>query len=127
MASIAQALSELGITEWVLRGEPTSEAEFNTMFAKVTGSDDNGSAIESNDPADFGTDWATVSAKLTELTEAEPLKALREERNKRLAETDWWASLDLTMTAEQTAYRQALRDITDSATSLDDVTWPEKP
>ena len=24
-------------------------------------------------------------------------------------------------------YRQALRDITDSATSLDDVTWPTKP
>jgi len=31
------------------------------------------------------------------------------------------------MTAAQTAYRQALRDITNSATSLDDVTWPTKP
>ena len=45
----------------------------------------------------------------------------------RLAETDWWASSDLTMTSERTTYRQALRDITDSATSLDDVTWPTKP
>jgi len=26
-----------------------------------------------------------------------------------------------------TTYRQALRDITDSATSLEDVVWPTKP
>jgi hypothetical protein len=127
MASVSQALSELNITEWVLRGEPTTEAEFNSMFRKVVGADANGSAIESSNPADFGTDWATVSAKVTELTSAEPMKALREERNRRIADTDWWASSDLTMTAEQSAYRQALRDITDSATSLDDVTWPTKP
>jgi hypothetical protein len=53
--------------------------------------------------------------------------ALRKERNRRIAETDWWASSDLTMTQAQTDYRQALRDITESATSLDDVTWPTKP
>ena len=52
---------------------------------------------------------------------------LRDERNRLLAETDWWASSDLTMTSAQTTYRQALRDITDNATSLDDVTWPTKP
>lgn len=55
------------------------------------------------------------------------LIALRKERNSLLALTDWWASSDLTMTAEQTAYRQSLRDITDSYTSLDDVVWPTKP
>ena len=55
------------------------------------------------------------------------LIALRNARNRLIAETDWWASSDLTMTSAQTAYRQALRDITDNATSLDDVTWPTKP
>ena len=55
------------------------------------------------------------------------LSALRAERNAKLAETDWWASSDLTMTAEQTAYRQALRDITDTYSSLDEVVWPTKP
>ena len=55
------------------------------------------------------------------------MMALRAERNQRLANTDWWASSDLTMTAEQTAYRQALRDITETYTSLDDVVWPEEP
>lgn len=127
MANVAEALTELGITEWVLRGEPTTEEEFGAMFRKVTGADSNGSAIESSDPSDWGTDWATVSAKVTELTAAEPMKALRVERDRLIAATDWWASSDLTMTDAQTAYRQALRDITESATSLDDVTWPTKP
>jgi len=127
MASIAQALSELNVTEWVLRGDPTTEAEFNEMFSKVTGADDNGSAIESTDPADWGVTWAEVSAKVDELTAAEPMKALRAERDRLIAATDWWASSDLTMTAEQTAYRQALRDITEDYTSLDDVVWPTKP
>ena len=52
---------------------------------------------------------------------------LREERNRKLAETDWWVLPDRTATDEQTAYRQALRDITDTYSSLDDVVWPAKP
>ena len=70
---------------------------------------------------------AEITAKIAELEAAEPMRLLREERNQRLANTDWWASSDLTMTAAQTAYRQALRDITDTYTSLDDVVWPEVP
>lgn len=124
---ITQALQELNITEWVLRGEPTTEAEFNQMFSKVTGVDANGTAIESNDPADFGVTWAQVSAKAAELKAAQPLKDLRAERDRKIAETDWWALSDLTMTPEQSAYRQALRDITDTYQSLDTVVWPVKP
>ena len=52
---------------------------------------------------------------------------LRSERDRRLAETDWWGASDNTMTQAQTDYRQALRDITDSYTSLSDVVWPTKP
>ena len=127
MTSIAIALTELNIDEWVLRGEPTSEEEFNEMFRKVTGATADGSAIESSNPDDFGVTWSQVSTKKAELVAAEPMRLLREERNRRLAETDWWAMSDRTMTEAQTNYRQALRDITDSATSLDDVTWPTKP
>ena len=127
MIDAGQALRELGIQDWILRGLPTSETEFNQMFKKVTGSDDSGSASESSDSSVFGVTWSQVSAKMTELQNAEPMRLLRQERDKRLAETDWWASSDLTMTTEQTTYRQALREITDNATSLDDVTWPEKP
>ena len=55
------------------------------------------------------------------------LEELRVERNRRIAETDWWASSDLTMSPEQIAYRQALRDITETYASLEDVVWPQKP
>lgn len=69
-----------------------------------------------------------IEAKVTELTNAEPLRLLRTERNRLLAETDYWTLSDTSdITDAQTAYRTALRDITNSATSLDDVTWPEKP
>ena len=125
--SIAEALTELGIKEWVLRGEPTTEDEFNEMFRKVTGADSNGSAIESADPDDWGTTWSAVKAKADELKAAEPMKLLRAERDRLIAETDWWASSDLTISDERKAYRQELRDITKSATSLDDVKWPTKP
>ena len=55
------------------------------------------------------------------------LANLRAERNRRLAETDWWAVSDRTMTQEQIDYRQALRDITENYASLDEVIWPTKP
>ena len=125
--SISQALTELGINEWVLRGEPTTEAEFGEMFRKVTGADSNGSAIESSKPSDWGTTWSAVKAKADELKAAEPMKLLRAERDRLLAEVDWWASSDLTMSDKQKEYRQSLRDITEVATSLDHVTWPTKP
>ena len=127
MANVGNALNALGVTEWVLRGEPTNAEEFGAMFRKVTGADANGSAIESDNSTDWGVTWEQVFTKQSELTAAEPLKALRAERDRLIAATDWWASSDLTMTDAQTAYRQALRDITDSATSLDDVTWPTAP
>lgn len=55
---------------------------------------------------------------------------LRAKRNKLLAETDYLALSDQTMTAEMTAYRQALRDITNGLTTVEQVNavvWPEKP
>ena len=74
MTTVAQALTSLGIDEWVLRGDPKTEAEFNAMFKKVMGSNSNGSAIESSDPKDFGTTWKAVSDKKTELVNAEPMR-----------------------------------------------------
>ena len=133
MANVAEALQELGITEWVLRGEPTTEAEFNSMFAKVTGADSSGSAIESSDPADFGTTWTAVSAKMDEIAAAAPMKELRRQRDAKIAESDWMGNSDVTMSSAWTTYRQALRDLPDGAsptwdgTTLGNVTWPTEP
>ena len=136
MTTIAQEISSLGIKEWVLRGEPTNEEEFNQMFRKVTGADANGSAIESADPKDWGTTWKAVSDKKTELVNAEPMRLLRVERNRLLAETDWMANSDVTLADNWKTYRQQLRDLPASANpklsadgSLDmsSVTFPTKP
>ena len=80
MTTVSTALTELNVTEWVLRGEPTTEAEFGTMFAKVTGADANGTAIESTDPADWGTTWAEVVAKRDELIAKENARAAEAEQ-----------------------------------------------
>ena len=48
-------------------------------------------------------------------------------RDTLLSETDWWATADRTMTAEQTAYRQALRDITNQEGFPNNITWPQEP
>ena len=86
-----------------------------------------------------------INAKVTELSNSEPMKLLREERNKRLSETDWTQLPDtLINTAvdyiplEQAwkDYRQELRDLPsksnpklDSFGELDmtSVTWPTPP
>mgnify|MGYP003118225664 CR=1 FL=1 len=91
--------------EWVLRGDELEWLD-----------------TEQSQPTE-----AEITAKIAELESAEPIRLLRVERNRRLASTDWWASSDLTMTQEQIAYRQALRDITENYTSLDDVVWPVEP
>ena len=127
MTDIARALTELGIKEWVLRGNPTTKEEFASMYAKVTGADANGMAIESTSESDWGCTWEDVVAKRDALVDAEPMRLLREERNERIAKSDWMANSDVTMSDEWKTYRQALRDITSSATSLDDVTWPTEP
>ena len=68
-----------------------------------------------------------VTYTVSKVSAEELLQQLREVRNVKLVETDWWACSDLTMTDAQKKYRQDLRDITKTATSLDDVKWPEKP
>ena len=136
MTTISKALRSLGVKEWVLRGEPSNEEEFNQMFRKVTGADKNGSAIESADPKDWGVTWKQVSDEKIKLVDAEPMRVLREKRTQMLAESDWMANSDVTMKDEWKTYRQALRDITkdakpklDSNGGLDmsSVTFPTKP
>ena len=124
---IFQALRSLGVNGCSLSGHPTNETPFLSMYQEVTGVDSNNNPIMSSDKSDLAVTSARVSAKAKELEDAEPMRLLRLERDSLIAETDWWASSDLTMTDAQKKYRQDLRDITKSATSLDDVTWPTKP
>ena len=77
-----------------------------------------------------------INAKITELTNAEPLRLLRKERNRRLQATDWRASSDLTLSGDWKAHRQDLRDLPNQQTpklnsdgELDptSISWPPEP
>ena len=81
-----------------------------------------------------------VTAKIAELETAEPLRLLRVERNKLIAETDWTQlkdiSLDSIREKNWKEYRQALRDLPNGSTpkldsrgqlDMSSVTWPDKP
>jgi len=135
MATIFDALQALEVKEYTMLGEPSTEAEFLEAFKKVTGEDADGYSILSSDPNDFGVTWAEIQAKITELTPYDAVRELRLRRNMLLQSTDVWALSDRTMTAEQTAYRQALRDLPanspdaalDANGMLTGVTWPTKP
>ena len=55
---------------------------------------------------------------------------LRIDRNRKLAETDFYALSDVTMSAEMTTYRQELRDLPSGLTTVEEVnnvTFPTKP
>ena len=55
---------------------------------------------------------------------------LRSERNRRLAETDFYALSDVTMSDDMKTYRQNLRDLPDGKDTVEkceNATWPTKP
>ena len=54
---------------------------------------------------------------------------LREDRNRRLVNTDWYALQDVTLTDDMRDYRQALRDLPEGLSTVDgvaNVVWPEE-
>lgn len=80
-------------------------------------------------------DEFAVEAKIAELQAAEPMRQLRIKRTAILAESDWMANSDVTMSDAWRDYRQALRDLPanspnvalDEQGNLINVTWPTKP
>jgi len=78
-----------------------------------------------NDGSTENFDFRTEDEKFSQ-----EMEFLRFKRNKLLADTDYLALSDNTMSAEMTTYRQALRDITNGLTTVADVeavVFPTKP
>ena len=58
------------------------------------------------------------------------IASLRQDRNARLAETDFYALSDLSLSDEMATYRQELRDLTQGLSTeaeVNSVIWPTKP
>ena len=102
--------------EWVLRGTEYSGLEWMDSGQQPTEQE--------------------VKAKIIELDAAEPMRLLRIERNKKIAETDWRMLPDQTSSDDWINYRQALRDLPASASpklnsnyelDFSSFTWPTEP
>ena len=116
--TISDAITELKPgADWIQRGEDYSGLEWlDTSQTKPTETE--------------------INNKISELDAAEAMRLLRLERNSRIAETDWRASSDLTLSNDWKTYRQALRDLPASSSpkldsnfdlDLTSVTWPTEP
>ncbi len=55
------------------------------------------------------------------------MKEIRVKRNQLLAETDYLALSDVTLSTEMAEYRQALRDLPANTSDPANPTWPVKP
>ena len=91
------------------------------MFTDTTETDDEG--VETT------TTKAQHEAAYQATLDATAAASVRAQRATLLAETDYLALTDNTLNDITTAYRQALRDITDHANfpNLEDADWPTKP
>ena len=116
--TISDAIIELKPgADYILRGEDYSDLEW----------------LDSSQTKPTETE---INSKISELDAAEAMRLLRLERNSRIAETDWRASSDLTLSNDWKTYRQALRDLPASSSptldsnydlDLTSVTWPTEP
>jgi hypothetical protein len=73
---------------------------------------------------------ADIEAKIPEVEFDIAMADLRTKRNAKLAETDFHALSDNTMSADMTTYRQELRDLTNGITTkeqAESVVFPTKP
>ena len=107
--------------EWAIRGGNYSDIEWLDKIQTMPTEDE-------------------INAKIVELNAQEPFRLLREERNKRIAETDWTQLKDILLDSIREKnwkeYRQALRDLPNGSTpklnsygdlDMSSVTWPDKP
>jgi len=125
---------ENGTKSYDFSGEDYEIAETN---APLSYQDDEGNTISFNQSGHITSD-GTYCLKwdgskivkdddaLTAYQTAEKWKRIRNDRNRRLAETDYLSLKDNTLSADMKTYRQALRDVP-KQTDPDNITWPSKP
>jgi hypothetical protein len=72
-------------------------------------------------------EWDARDAEYAAGADDRAAAEVREERDDKLAATDWRASSDLTLSTEWATYRQALRDVPAQAGFPNTITWPTEP
>ena len=112
--------SDLGYDEIASTQPPAPSGTYKAVYRDGETQDANG---------DWAEAWAERDMTVEEVQQRDHGKAeqVRAERNEKLANSDWTALSDVTMTAEMTTYRQALRDVPAQAGFPSTITWPTSP
>ena len=119
----------------VLRSPAATTTAYQTSVRDGVEQDANGNWVEKYVARDMFADDAELGTKAEQETayqatlDAAVAETNRATRNTLLADTDMYGLSDMTMTAEMTTYRQALRDLPTHANwpNLGDDDWPTKP
>jgi len=101
---------------------------YEVVLEDVGDFDENNQEIQNGDIELVNGQW-TKRRSVVQRNADDVANNVRDKRNRLLESTDFYALSDVTMSSEMTAYRQALRDITDHANFpyLSDSDWPVKP
>ena len=95
-------------------------------YASVVAIDDSKGAFDV-DGNEVKLDQSVVDAAAVEVAAEQALASLRTTRNGLLAETDYLALSDVTLSSDMTTYRQALRDLPANTSDPANPVWPTKP
>ena len=74
--------------------------------------------------------WDAKEKAWSDAAAARAWEALRIKRNAKIAESDWMANSDVTMSSAWKTYRQSLRDLPSTlndTTVQETITWPDEP
>ena len=135
----ANVCDALGIDPVLIAPKPDTTGDYKTVVRNGVEQDANNNWVYAWVERDMFSEYTdednVVHTKAEQETayqaklDAEAAERVRSERDRLLAETDWHGLSDVTMSAEMTTYRQALRDITSHANfpNLEDADWPTKP
>ena len=132
----ATTLTDLGLTA-VLAAPKPSCTDLQQVIGNGVTTDANGNTVEAWSVVDKFSDTtdedgvvttkAEHEADYTAKKDADAAASVRTQRDDKLKATDWTALSDVTMTAEMTTYRQALRDVPAQAGFPSTITWPTSP
>ena len=130
----ADTCAFLGIDPVLAAPKPEASAAYKQVGRNGAVQDANGNWVEAYVETDMFADTTEDGVTTTKaehetayqaMLDADAAAGVRTTRDAKLAETDWTASTDVTMTAEMTAYRQALRDVPAQAGFPNTIDWPE--
>ena len=132
----ATTLTDLGLTAVLAAPKPAC-TDLEQVIGNGVTTDANGNTVEAwsvvdkfadtTDEDGVVTTKAEHEADYTAKKDADAAASVRTQRDDKLKATDWTALSDVTMTAEMTTYRQALRDVPAQAGFPSTITWPTSP